>query len=145
MRINDRTPNVIIRVWRDGIVERTIEIHNTWGSAGLAALRDWVASVTTAPPSHVAWVDTADVERARDTITQRTLDTDGSGNPTLLIRQFLPSATGANGYDIDTVRLYNAATSGTQFAEASYSPAISKTDQIQITVEWTHTFADGGI
>ena len=146
MRINDRKPNVIIRVWRGDIVERTIEIHNEWGSAGLAALRNWVASVaTTPPPSHVEWVDVDGVGRARDTITQRVLDVDGSGDPTLLIRQFLPSATLANGHDIDTVRLFNSATGGTEFAEATFSPAISKTDEIQITVEWTHTFTDGGV
>ena len=145
MRINDRKPNVIIRGWRGDVVERTIEIHNEWGTAGLTALRNWVASVATTPPTHVAWVDDGGVERARDTITQRVLDVDGSGDPTLLIRQFLPSATLANGFDIDTVRLYNAATGGTEFAEATFSPAISKTDEIQITVEWTHTFSDGGV
>ena len=39
----------------------------------------------------------------------------------------------------------NAQSGGTQFAEAVFDAiGIAKTANNQITVEWTHTFADGG-
>jgi len=91
--------------------------------------------------THIAWLDAGGVERARDIVTQRVLPGDGS----LLIRQYLPSATSANGHTLTTIRAYNAQSGGTQFAEAVFDAiGIAKTANNQITVEWTHAFADGG-
>ena len=133
--------NVVVRVWAGEQLLRTCRAHNTWGTAGLNALRNWLAGVAGTPITHIAWLDTGGVERARDIVTQRDVTTDGS----LLLRQYLPSATSANSYSLTTVRAYNAQSAGTLFAEAEFDPVgVAKTDNIQITVEWTHVFADGG-
>ena len=138
VRVRD---NVVVREWRNGVVVRTFRVHNTWGTAGLNALRDWLAGQGGTPVTHIAWLDAGGVERARDIVTQRVLPGDGS----LLIRQYLPSATSANGHTLTTIRAYNAQSGGTQFAEAVFDAiGIAKTANNQITVEWTHTFADGG-
>ena len=138
VRVQD---NVVVREWCNGAVVRTFQAHNTWGTAGLNAIRDWFAGLSRVPVTHIAWLDAGGVERARDIVTQRVLPGDGS----LLIRQYLPSATSANGYTLTTVRAYNAQTGGTRFAEAVFDAiGIAKTANNQITVEWTHTFADGG-
>lgn len=133
--------NVVVRVWERGAVVRTFQAHNTWGTAGLNAIRNWFAGQGGTPVTHIAWVDENGVERARDIVTQRVLPGDGS----LLIRQYLPSATSANGHTLTTIRAYNAQSGGTQFAEAVFDAiGIAKTANNQITVEWTHAFADGG-
>ena len=138
VRVQD---NVVVREWRNGVVVRTFRAHNTWGTAGLNMIRDWFAGLSRVPVTHIAWLDAGGVERARDIVTQRVLPGDGS----LLIRQYLPSATSANGYTLTTIRAYNAQSGGTQFAEAVFDAiGIAKTANNQITVEWTHTFADGG-
>jgi hypothetical protein len=138
VRVQD---NVVVREWCNGAVVRTFQAHNTWGTAGLNAIRDWFAGLSRVPVTHIAWLDAGGVERARDIVTQRVLPGDGS----LLIRQYLPSATSANGHTLTTVRAYNAQAGGTQFAEAVFDAiGIAKTANNQITVEWTHTFADGG-
>jgi hypothetical protein len=62
-----------------------------------------------------------------------------------MFRQYLPSASSANGYTLNRIRAYNAQTGGTRFAEATFDAVgVAKTTNNQITVEWTHTFADGG-
>ena len=133
--------NVVVRVWERGAVVRTYRTHNTWGTAGLNMIRNWFAGLGGTPVTHIAWADAGGVERARDIVTQRVLPGDGS----LLIRQYLPSATSANGHTLTTTRAYNAQSGGTQFAEAVFDAiGIAKTANNQITVEWTHTFADGG-
>jgi hypothetical protein len=133
--------NVVVTVWEAGKPAKTYHVHNTWGTAGLNALRNWFAGLGGTPITHIAWVDTAGVERARDIVTQRVLPGDGS----LLIRQYLPSATSANGHTLTTIQAYNAQSGGTRFAEAVFDAAgVAKTTNNQITVEWTHTFADGG-
>jgi len=133
--------NVVVRVWERGAVVRTYRTHNTWGAAGLNAIRNWFSGLGGTPVTHIAWVDAGGVERARDVVTQRVLPGDGS----LLIRQYLPSATSANGHTLTTIRAYNAQSGGTRFAEAVFDAiGIAKTANNQITVEWTHTFADGG-
>ena len=138
VRVQD---NVVVREWRNGVVVRTFRAHNTWGTAGLNMIRDWFAGLSRVPVTHIAWLDAGGVERARDIVTQRVLPGDGS----LLIRQYLPSATSANGHTLTTIRAYNAQSGGTQFAEAVFDAiGIAKTANNQITVEWTHTFADGG-
>jgi hypothetical protein len=81
------------------------------------------------------------VERARDIVTQRLV----TANKAVLFRQYLPSATPSNGYTLNRIRAYNAQTGGTQFAEAVFDAVgVAKTANNQITVEWTHSFADGG-
>jgi len=138
VRVQD---NVVVRVWERGAVVRTFQVHNTWGTAGLNMIRDWFAGLSRVPVTHIAWLDAGGVERARDIVTQRVLPGDGS----LLIRQYLPSATSANGHTLTTIRAYNAQSGGTRFAEAVFDAiGIAKTANNQITVEWTHTFADGG-
>lgn len=104
-------------------------------------IRDWFAGLSRVPVTHIAWLDAGGVERARDIVTQRVIPGDG----TFLIRQYLPSATSANGHTLTTIRAYNAQSGGTAFAEAVFDAAgVAKTPNNQITVEWTHTFADGG-
>ena len=138
VRVQD---NVVVRVWERGAVVRTYRTHNTWGTAGLNMIRDWFAGLGGTPVTHIAWADAGGVERARDIVTQRVLP----GARSLLIRQYLPSATSANGHTLTTIRAYNAQSGGTQFAEAVFDAiGIAKTANNQITVEWTHTFADGG-
>lgn len=138
VRVQD---NVVVREWCNGAVVRTFQAHNTWGTAGLNAIRNWFAGQGGTPVTHIAWVDENGVERARDIVTQRVLPGDGS----LLIRQYLPSATSANGHTLTTIQAYNAQSGGTRFAEAVFDAAgVAKTTNNQITVEWTHTFADGG-
>lgn len=133
--------NVVVQVWQGSRLLRTYRAHNTWGTDGLNALRNWLAGAGGTPITHIAWVDPSGNERARDIVTQRVVTTD----KTFLIRQYLPSATSANGYTLTTVRAYNAQTGGTRFAEAEFDPVgVAKTDNVQITVEWTHEFADGG-
>ena len=137
VRVRD---NVVVREWRNGVVVRTFRVHNTWGTAGLNMIRDWFAGLSRVPVTHIAWLDADGVERARDIVTQRVLPGDGS----LLIRQYLPSATSANGRTLTTIRAYNAQFGGTLFAEAVFDAiGIAKTANNQITVEWTHAFADG--
>jgi len=137
VRVRD---NVVVREWRNGVVVRTFRVHNTWGTAGLNAIRDWFAGQGGTPVTHIAWVDESGVEGARDIVTQRILLGDGA----FLIRQYLPSATSANGRTLTTIRAYNAQSGGTQFAEAVFDAiGIAKTANNQITVEWTHAFADG--
>jgi hypothetical protein len=134
--------NVVVRVWERGAVVRTYWTHNTWGAAGLNAIRNWFSGLGGTPVTHIAWVDENGVERARDIVTQRVI----LGEGTLLIRQYLPSATSANGHTLTTIRAYNAQSGGTRFAEAVFDAAgVAKTTNNQITVEWTHTFADGGV
>jgi hypothetical protein len=138
VRVQD---NVVVREWCNGVVVRTFRAHNTWGTAGLNMIRDWFAGLSRVPITHIAWVDAGGVERARDIVTQRVIPGDGS----LLIRQYLPSATSANGHTLTTIQAYNAQSGGTRFAEAVFDAAgVAKTTNNQITVEWTHTFADGG-
>lgn len=138
VRVQD---NVVVRVWERGAVVRTYRTHNTWGAAGLNAIRDWFAGLGGTPVTHIAWADAGGVERARDVVTQRVILGEGA----LLIRQYLPSATSANGHTLTTIRAYNAQSGGTRFAEAVFDAAgVAKTPNNQITVEWTHTFADGG-
>jgi len=134
--------NVKIIVWEDGLPIDYIESHNTWTTAGLNVLRDWLSGDFTEDHiTHIAWLDTGATERARDIVTQRVVTTDG----VLLIRQYLPSSSNANGYTLDTVSAYNAATGGVMFASDEFDASgIAKTSSTQITVEWTHTFADGG-
>ena len=134
--------NVVVQVWAGEQLLRTYRAHNTWGTAGLNALRNWLGGVAGTPITHIAWLDASGNERARDIVTQRDATTDGS----LLLRQYLPSATSANGYTLTTVRAYNAQSAGTLFAEAVFDvTGVAKTDSIQITVEWTHAFADEGV
>jgi hypothetical protein len=133
--------NVVVTVWEAGKPVKTYHAHNTWGIAGLNALRNWFAGLGGTPITHIAWVDTAGVERARDIVTQRSVTVD----KTVLIRQYLPSATPSNGYTLNRIRAYNAQTNGTQFAEAAFDAVgVAKTANNQITVEWAHSFADGG-
>ena len=133
--------NVVVVVWEDGKPVKTCRVHNTWSTAGLNALRNWLTGLGGTPITHIAWVDSSGVERARDIVTQRLVPSD----KTLLFRQYLPSATSANGYTLTTIRAYNAQSGGTRFAEAVFDAAgVAKTTNNQITVEWTHTFADGG-
>ena len=133
--------NVVVTVWEAGKPVKTYHAHNTWGIAGLNALRNWFAGLGGTPITHIAWVDTAGVERARDIVTQRLVTADKA----VLFRQYLPSATPSNGHTLTTIRAYNAQTGGTQFAEAVFDAVgVAKTANNQITVEWTHTFADGG-
>lgn len=138
VRVQD---NVVVREWRNGVVVRTFRVHNTWGTAGLNAIRNWFSGLGGTPVTHIAWLDAGGVERARDIVTQRVIP----GDRTFLIRQYLPSATSANGHTLTTIRAYNAQSGGTRFAEAVFDAAgVAKTTNNQITVEWTHTFADGG-
>ena len=133
--------NVVVTVWEAGKPVKTYHAHNTWGIAGLNALRNWFAGLGGTPITHIAWVDTAGVERARDIVTQRLV----TANKAVLFRQYLPSATPSNGYTLNRIRAYNAQTGGTQFAEAVFDAVgVAKTANNQITVEWTHSFADGG-
>ena len=132
--------NVVVRVWdQDWNLISEHKSHNAWTDAGLNVLRDWLSGdFSDDHITHIAWVDTGGTERARDLVTQRVTTTDKQ----LLIRQYLPSSSSANGYTLDTVKAYNAASGGTLFAEAVFEPlGITKTGSIQITVEWTHTFA----
>ena len=134
--------NVVVREWRNGVVVRTFRAHNTWGTAGLNMIRDWFAGLSRVPITHIAWVDAGGVERARDIVTQRVIPGDG----TFLVRQYLPSMTTGNGHTLTTIRAYNAQSGGTAFAEAIFdTTGVAKTSNNQITVEWTHTFADGGV
>ena len=138
VRVQD---NVVVREWCNGAVVRTFQAHNTWGTAGLNALRNWFAGLGGTPITHIAWVDTAGVERARDIVTQRLVTADKA----VMFRQYLPSASSANGYTLNRIRAYNAQTGGTRFAEATFDAVgVAKTSNNQITVEWTHEFADGG-
>ncbi|MFA5408838.1 MAG: hypothetical protein WC343_08740 [Bacilli bacterium] len=138
VRVQD---NVVVREWCNGAVVRTFQAHNTWGTAGLNAIRNWFAGQGGTPVTHIAWVDENGVEGARDIVTQRVLLGDG----TFLIRQYLPSVTSANGRTLTTLRAYNAQSGGTQFAEVVYDAVgIAKTANNQITADWTHVFADGG-
>lgn len=132
--------NVVVRVWdQDWNLISEHKSHNAWTDAGLNVLRDWLSGdFSDDHITHIAWVDTGGTERARDLVTQRVTTTDKQ----LLIRQYLPSSSSANGYTLDTVKAYNAASGGTLFAEAVFEPlGITKTGSIQITVDWTHTFA----
>ncbi|MDD3096012.1 MAG: hypothetical protein PHD63_07210 [Candidatus Marinimicrobia bacterium] len=118
------------------------EVHNAWQDAGLNVIRDWLSGDFSEDHiTHIAWCEAGGTERARDIVTQYVTTTP----KTLLIRQYLPSNSTANGYTIQKIRAYNAATSGTLFAEANFTAGISKTSSIQITAEWTHTFADDGV
>lgn len=133
--------NVVVVVWEDGKPVKTCRVHNTWSTAGLNALRNWLTGLGGTPITHIAWVDSSGVERARDIVTQRLVPSD----KTILFRQYLPSATSANGYALTRIRAYNAQTGGTRFADAEFDPVgVAKTANNQITVEWTHSFADGG-
>ena len=133
--------NVVVVVWEDGKPVKTCRVHNTWSTAGLNALRNWLTGLGGTPITHIAWVDSSGVERARDIVTQRLVP----GDKTILFRQYLPSATSANGYTLNRIRAYNAQTGGTRFAEATFDAVgVAKTPNNQITVEWTHEFADGG-
>ena len=134
--------NVVVTVWEAGKPVKSYHAHNTWGIAGLNALRNWFAGLGGTPITHIAWVDTAGVERARDIVTQRLVTADKA----VLFRQYLPSATPSNGYTLNRIRAYNAQTGGTQFGDAEFDPVgVAKTANNQITVEWTHSFADGGV
>lgn len=136
--------NVVVKVWDlDWNLISTHRSHNTWTTAGLNVLRDWLSGdFTDGHITHIAWIDTGGTERARDLVTQRVTTTDKQ----LLIRQYLPSNSSANGYTLDTVKAYNAATGGTEFASDEFDASgIAKTSSVQITVEWTHTFSDGGV
>jgi hypothetical protein len=133
--------NVIVTVFENGRAINRFTAHNTWGTAGLNSIRDWFAGIGGTPVTHIAWADASGNEWARDLVTQRVYTTD----KTLLIRQYLSSASTANGHTITTVRAYNAQSGGTMFAEAVFDAVgVAKTTNNQITVEWTHTFADGG-
>jgi hypothetical protein len=135
--------NVVVTVWEAGKPAKTYHVHNTWGTAGLNALRNWFAGLGGTPITHIAWVDTAGVERARDIVTQRYINP--AAPESIMFRQYLPSASSANGYTLTTIRAYNAQTGGTRFAEATFDAVgVAKTANNQITVEWTHSFADGG-
>lgn len=136
--------NVVVKVWDlDWNLISTHKSHNTWTTAGLNVLRDWLSGDFTEDHiTHIAWLDTGATERARDLVTQRVVTTD----KVLLIRQYLPSSSSANGYTLATVKAYNAATGGVLFASDVFdATGITKTSSTQITVEWTHTFADGGV
>jgi hypothetical protein len=138
------TTNVVVRVWDlDWNLISEHRSHNTWTTGGLNVLRNWLSGNFSARHiTHIAWVDTGGTERARDLVTQRVITTD----KVLLIRQFLPSASSANGYTLNTIKAYNASIGGVEFASDVFDAVgISKTSSTQITVEWTHTFADGGI
>jgi hypothetical protein len=96
--------NVVVTVWEAGMLVKTYHVHNTWGTAGLNALRNWFAGLGGTPITHIAWVDTAGVERARDIVTQRLVTADKA----VMFRQYLPSASSANGYTLNRIRAYNA-------------------------------------
>jgi hypothetical protein len=135
--------NVVVVVWEDGKPVKTCRVHNTWSTAGLNALRNWLTGLGGTPITHIAWVDSSGVERARDIVTQRYINP--AAPESIMFRQYLPSASSANGYTLTTIRAYNAQTGGTRFADAEFDPVgVAKTANNQITVEWTHTFADGG-
>lgn len=133
--------NVVIRVYEDGKLVDTQKVHNAWQDAGLNAIRDWLAAGTGTHITHIAWCETDGTERARDVVTQ----VDTATNKQLLIRQYLPSNSSANGYTIGKIQAYNAASGGTMFADVDFSASVTKTSSIQITAEWTHTFADNGV
>jgi hypothetical protein len=132
--------NVVVKVWDlDWNLISVHKSHNTWTTAGLNVLRNWLSGdFSDDHITHIAWVDTGGTERARDLVTQRIVTTDA----VLEIRQFLPSSSTANGYTLDTVKAYNAASGGVLFASDEFGvTGIAKTSSTQITVEWTHTFA----
>ncbi len=133
--------NLRLLIYENGELVEEQNVHNAWGTAGLNQIRDYLAGVSFGHISHIAWVDDSDVEQARDAVTQHITTTDA----TLLIRQFLPSATLANGHTIAKIRAYSAATGGVMFAEAAFSSPVAKTSSIQITAEWTHVFSDDGV
>jgi len=135
--------NVIVRVWDlDWNLISVHRSHNTWTEAGLDVLRDWTyGDFTEDHITHIAWCDASGNEWARDLITQRIRTTTNQYK----IRQYLGSATSANGYVLGIVKAYNAVSGGVEFASDTFDAVgIAKTASIQITVEWTHTFADGG-
>ncbi len=134
--------NVKIIVWENGIPIDYQEMHNAWQDAGLNVIRDWLSGDFSEDHiTHIAWCEAGGTERARDVVTQYVTST----NKTLLIRQYLPSNSAANGFTLQKLRAYNAATGGTLFAEVDFTSGVSKTSSIQITAEWTHTFADDGV
>ena len=90
--------NVVVTVWEAGKPVKTYHAHNTWGIAGLNALRNWFAGLGGTPITHIAWVDTAGVERARDIVTQRLVTADKA-----LFRQ----------YSVSDVERYTLNRSGT--------------------------------
>jgi hypothetical protein len=132
--------NVVVRVWdQDWNLISEHKSHNAWTDAGLNVLRDWLSGdFSEHHIRYIGWGDTSGNEYARDLVTQRIKTT----SKKLMIRQYLPSSSSANTYTLDTLRAYNEASGGTLFAEAVFEPlGITKTGSIQITVEWTHTFA----
>lgn len=134
--------NVKIWVYSDGKLIDCQEVHNAWQDAGLNVIRDWLSGDFSQDHiTHIAWCEAGGTERARDVVTQYVT----TSPKTLLIRQYLPSNSASNGYTLQKIRAYNAATGGTLFAEADFTTGISKTSSIQITAEWTHTFADDGV
>jgi len=133
--------NLRLLVYENGELVEEQNVHNAWGTAGLNQIRDYLAGEAPGYISHIAWIDNSDVERARDAVTQHVTTTDA----TLLIRQFLPSASLANGYTLAKIRAYSAATGGVMFAEAAFASSVAKTSSIQITAEWTHVFSDDGV
>ena len=137
--------NVVVDVWDGGKHVKTYRSHNTWKPDGLRALRDWLAGNGGVPITHIAWVDNAGVERARDIVTQRYINP--AAPESIMFRQYLPSASSANGYTLTTIRAYNAQIGGTMFAESEFDPfggGVAKTANNQITVQWIHSFANGG-
>jgi len=133
--------NLRLLVYENGELIEEQNIHNAWGTTGLNQIRDYLAGESPGHISHIAWIDDSDTERARDVVTQYVTTTDA----TLLIRQFLPSASTANGYTIAKIRAYDALSGGNMFAEAAFSSTVAKTSSIQITAEWTHVFSDDGV
>ena len=136
--------NVVVKVWDlNWNLISVHKSHNTWTTAGLNILRNWLSGdFSDGHITHIAWVDTGGTERARDLVTQRVVTTDA----VLELRRFLPSSSNANGYTLDTVKAYNPASGGTLFASDEFDAVgRSKTSSTQLTLEWTHTFADGGV
>jgi hypothetical protein len=133
--------NLRLLVYENGALIDEQNIHNEWGIAGLNQIRDFLAGEAPGHISHIAWLDASGNEWTRDVVTQYVTTTDA----TLLIRQFLPSASAANGHTIAKIRAYDAVTGGVMFAEATFASSVAKTSSIQITAEWTHVFSDDGV
>ena len=135
-----RSTNLKLFVYDNGKLVDVQEVHNAWEDDGLDEIRDFLATGTANHMTHIAGIDDGDTERARDVITQ----IQNSVTKTVFIRQYLPSASTANGYTIDKIAVYSAASGGTKFAEAEFTSSVAKTSSIQITAEWTHPLADDG-
>ena len=121
--------NVVVTVWEAGMLVKTYHVHNTWDTAGLNALRNWFAGLGGTPITHIAWVDTAGVERARDIVTQRLVTADKAV-------MFRVSPVGVIGEWV-CERIRACARPEHAVRGDVRAVGVAKASSSQITVEWT--------